>query len=40
MQEKQKTVLEQVNAFFTTRTLVMIIFVLLGMIATRLLGVQ
>ena len=40
MQEKPKTALERFNAFFTTRTLVMIIGLLMGVIVSRLLGVQ
>ena len=40
MQKKPKTALDHFNAFFTTRTLIMIIGLLTGVLATRLLGYQ
>jgi hypothetical protein len=40
MQDEPKTALDHFNAFFTTRTLIMIIGLLMGVLVTRLLGVQ
>jgi len=40
MLKKLQTFATQFNAFFTTRTLIMIIGLLMGVIVSRLMGVQ
>jgi hypothetical protein len=40
MEEKTKSRVERFNEFFNTRRLLMIIGLLMGVIASRLLGVQ
>jgi len=40
MREEPPTFIQKFNAFFTTRRLVLIIGLLLGVLASRLLGVR